>query len=62
MKASFRQVMKCFLKSVPGISFLTHKGYLSGGVVQGFLSGGLCPDTMYREPDVVVSVSIHEAK
>ena len=43
-----------FLKSVPGISLLTHKGYLSGGLSggldqgvlsRGFMSGDLCPDT-----------------
>ena len=50
MKTSFKKVMKCFLKSLPGISYLTHKGYLSGdfwngGCPEGFCPGGLCPDT-----------------
>ena len=31
MKTSFKKAMKCFLRSVPGILYLTHKGYLSGG-------------------------------
>ena len=38
-----------FLKSVPRISYLTHQGYLPGGLSGEFLArgcpGGLCPDT-----------------
>ena len=26
MKTSFKKAMKCFLKSLPGISYSTHKG------------------------------------
>ena len=33
MKTSFKKAMKCFLKSVPGILYLTHKVYLSGRVL-----------------------------
>ena len=36
-----------FLKSVPGISYLTHQGYLSGGFVQGvFGTGGFVQEVL----------------
>ena len=44
MKTSFRKAMKYLKKNVPGFSFLTHKGYLSGGFWhRGFLSRGFLP-------------------
>ena len=53
MKTSFKNAMKCFQKSLPGVSYLAHKGYFlvvfvwgvgTGGYVQGifvqwFMSG-----------------------
>ena len=31
MKTSFKKARRCFLKRLPGISYLTQEGYLSGG-------------------------------
>ena len=43
MKTSFKKAMKCLLKSVPGISYLTHKGHLSGPFCpRGFYPSGFC--------------------
>ena len=54
MKTYFKKAMKCFQKSIPGISYLTDKRYFVGGrgrarVVRrvcnkGFSSEGLCPE------------------
>ena len=35
MKTSFKKAMKGFLKSVSGVSYLTHKEYLTGGFFRG---------------------------
>ena len=56
MKTSFKKAMKYFEKSSPGISYLTHEKYLSGGggavstggLPGGLCFGGLCPDTWKR--------------
>ena len=34
-----------FLKRLPGISYLPHEGYSSGGFWHGGCPGALCPDT-----------------
>ena len=44
MKTSFKKAMK-LKKILPGISYLTQKGYLSGAFGMGVCLGGLCPDT-----------------
>ena len=33
-----------FLKRLPGISYINHKGYLSGGLAGEFWHGGFCPE------------------
>ena len=46
MKTSLKKAMICFLKRLPRISYLTQKGYLSGGVWHGGCPGGFCPGFM----------------
>ena len=49
MKTSFKKAMKSFLKSVPGISYLTHEEYLTGAFGKAgfclavYVQGGVCP-------------------
>ena len=40
MKTSFKKAMKCFFKKVPGILYLTQKGYLFGGLARRVMSRG----------------------
>ena len=42
-EGTFWKGNEIFLKSVPGISFLTNKRYLSGGVGIGVFVRGVCP-------------------
>ena len=48
MKTSFKNAMKCFQKSLPGVSYLAHKGYFLvvfvwGGWHRGLRPGDFCP-------------------
>ena len=42
MNTSFKKAMKGFLKSIPEISYLTHKEYLTGGGSRGLGMGAFC--------------------
>ena len=54
MRTSFKKAIKCFLESVLGISYLTHKGYLSVFILGGWHGGSLARGFHVQEVYVLI--------